>query len=96
MEPWQWISHVFAVMGGAGGAYILPFILKLKQQSVDERKTIAMMQGERIAALESRVEGLHKENAECLKAQIDLRVEIGVLQRLIGQPILTPPSPVKP
>jgi hypothetical protein len=75
----SWLTHSLTAAGSLLVGF-LPFLLKWKQATSSEWQTIVIKQGERITALESRVEELHAEHTACLQIQSDLRAQIAALQ----------------
>jgi hypothetical protein len=71
----NWVSHTLTgVLCGLAG-----FILRFRQQTSEEWKSIAASLRERVAVLESRIEDLHKEIAQGAAVEAELREKIATL-----------------
>ncbi len=71
------LSAIFGFVAGA----VMPFILNWRKQSAESTQKIMTAMSERIAVLESRVESLHNEHAQCLAVQAELRTKIAMLEK---------------
>jgi len=77
----DWLSHALtAVTSFAGGGGLFLFLLKRRQQDIDERTGIISDLRDRVAKLESRLDAIHDEHANCLQAQARLQAEIDMLK----------------
>lgn len=83
MDPW--VSHTLTAVFGAALGRLPDFWLKSRQQVSDEWRTMVTQLRDRVETLELRIESIHKEHAECLEVQAELRAEIAALKAQRGE-----------
>lgn len=86
----DWTTHTASAAIGAILGAVLPFLLNLRKHSSDDLRSIIQTQGERIASLEARVEALHTEHSDCLRAQLELRAKIAALEAENAKAVVLP------
>jgi hypothetical protein len=76
----NWLSHTITGIIGLLAGSVPAFILNARRQAAGEWQAIVSGQGQRIAALERRIDELYAEHARCLAVQAELREKIASLE----------------